>query len=96
MGRKGTFKAEYERELGGARERAMVGADVNLGQNQKGYVRYEQADQLAGGTLAGAVDTKNNLVAGIKTELLPSTDFYSEYRLEGDVNGQDVVAVNGI
>ncbi len=96
LGRKGTFKAEYERELGGARERAMVGADVNLGPKTKGYVRYEQADQLAGGTLAGAVDTKNNLVAGIKTELLPSTDFYSEYRLEGDVNGQDVVAVNGI
>ena len=96
LDRKGTIKAEHEREIGGdGRQRTAVGADMDVGEKTKAYVRYENADQLAGGTLAGAVDTQNSLVAGVKTEVLPSTEMYSEYRVEGDISGQDVVAVNG-
>lgn len=96
MGRKGSVKAEYEREIGDAdRQRASIGADLQLTDKTKAYIRYEQADQLASGTLAGAVDTRNSLVAGVKAQVLPSTELYSEYRIEGDISGEDVVAVNG-
>lgn len=95
--RNGNVKAEYEREIGGSsdRQRASVGADVEINDKTKAYIRYEQADRLSSGTLAGAVDTSNSLVAGVKTQVLPSTELYSEYRIEGDISGEDVVAVNG-
>lgn len=97
LGKKGSVKGEYEHEVGGdaSRQRVMVGADMEVADKTKAYVRYENADQLASGTLAGAVDTQKNLVAGVKTEVLPSTEMYSEYRIQGDISGQDVVAVNG-
>jgi uncharacterized repeat protein (TIGR01451 family) len=96
LGKKGSVKVEHEREIGDAgRQRTTVGAELELAQKTKGYVRYENADRLAGGTLAGAVDTQSNLVAGVKTDVLPSTELYSEYRIEGDISGQDAVAVNG-
>lgn len=95
--RDGSVKAEYEREIGGDadRQRASIGADVAINDKTKAYIRYEQADRLSSGTLAGAVDTSNSLVAGVKTQVLPSTELYSEYRIEGDISGEDVVAVNG-
>ncbi len=97
MGRKGSIKAEYEREIGGSegRQRASIGADIALTDKTKAYLRYEQSDRLASGTLSGAVDTQNTLVAGVKSQVLPSTEMYSEYRIEGDISGEDVVAVNG-
>ncbi|MEZ5449433.1 MAG: OmpA family protein [Thiolinea sp.] len=96
FGRKGSVKAEYEHEIGnGERERAAIGAEMQLTEKTKGYIRYERADRLASGTLAGAVDTRNNLVAGVKSQVLPSTEMYSEYRIEGDISGQEVVAANG-
>lgn len=95
--RDGSVKAEYEREIGGDsdRQRASIGAELEVNDKTKAYIRYEQADRLSSGTLAGAVDTSNNLVAGVKTQVLPSTELYSEYRIEGDISGEDVVAVNG-
>ena len=96
LGKKGSIKAEHEREIGdGARQRTAVGADMQVGDKTKAYIRMENADRLAGGTLAGTVDTQNTLVAGVKTEVLPSTELYSEYRIEGDINGEDVVTANG-
>ncbi|MGB0848041.1 MAG: hypothetical protein ACPGSM_15050, partial [Thiolinea sp.] len=97
FGRKGSIKAEYEREIGDEeRQRAAIGADMQLTEKTKAYVRFEQADRLSSGTLAGAVDTKNSLVAGVKSQVLPSTEMYSEYRIEGDISGEDVVAANGV
>ena len=95
--RNASVKGEYEREIGGdsERQRASVGAEVEVNDKTKAYIRYEQADRLSTGTLAGAVDTSNSLVAGVKTQVLPSTELYSEYRIEGDISGEDVVAVNG-
>ncbi|MFI0397554.1 MAG: OmpA family protein [Thiolinea sp.] len=95
--RNGSIKGEYEREIGGEsdRQRASVGAELEVNDKTKAYIRYEQADRLSSGTLAGAVDTSNSLVAGVKTQVLPSTELYSEYRIEGDISGEEVVAVNG-
>lgn len=95
--RNGNVKAEYEREIGGSsdRQRASIGAELEVNDKTKAYIRYEQADRLSSGTLAGAVDTSNSLVAGVKTQVLPSTELYSEYRIEGDISGEDMVAVNG-
>ncbi|WML92204.1 YfaZ family outer membrane protein [Thiothrix lacustris] len=96
FGKKGSIKAEHEHELGDTgRQRTTLGAELEIAEKTKGYVRYENADRLASGTLAGAVDTQHNVVAGIKTDILPSTQLYSEYRIEGDISGQDAVAVNG-
>lgn len=96
FGKKGSIKAEHEREVGDdSRQRTTVGANLQIDDKTSAYVRYEKADRLAGGTLAGAVDTQSNLVAGVKTQVLPSTEMYSEYRIEGDISGEDVVAVNG-
>lgn len=96
MGKKGNIKAEHEREIGdGSRQRTAIGADMQVGEKTKAYARFENADRLAGGTLSGTVDTQNTLVAGVKTEVLPNTEMYSEYRIEGDINGQDVVTANG-
>lgn len=95
--RRGKIKAEYERELGdAARQRFSIGADMQLTDKTKAYVRYERADRLAAGTLAGAVDTNDTLVAGVKSQILPSTEMYSEYRIEGGISGEDVVAANGV
>ena len=97
FGRKGSIKAEYEREIGDAdRQRASIGADMELTDKTKAYIRYEQADRLSSGTLAGSVDTRNSLVAGVKAQILPSTEMYSEYRIDGDISGEDVVAANGV
>ncbi len=96
FGKKGSVRAEHEREIGDtSRQRTMLGADMQVGDKTKAYVRYENADRLAGGTIAGTVDTQNSLVAGVSTEVLPSTEMYSEYRIDGDISGQDVVAANG-
>jgi len=96
LDRKVTAKGEYEREVGGSgRERISVGADVQLTDKTKAYLRYEQADRLGSGTLSSTVDTRNSLVAGVKSQVLPSTEMYSEYRIEGDISGEDMVAVNG-
>ena len=97
FGRKSNLKAEYEREIGdAARQRISVGADMQITEKTKAYIRYEQADRLSSGTLAGSVDTRNSLVAGVKAQVLPSTEMYSEYRIEGDISGEDVVAANGV
>ncbi|WP_020395857.1 OmpA family protein [Thiolinea disciformis] len=93
--RKGSVKAEYERELGGTRQRTTLGAELDVTDKTRAYVRYEESDRLASGTLAGAVDTQTSLVAGVKSQVLPSTELYSEYRLQDDMSGQDVVAVSG-
>lgn len=94
--KKGSFRAEHEQEIGdGSRKRTSLGADLQLTEKTKAYIKAEKADRLAGGTLAGTVDTSSALVAGVKTEVLPSTEMYSEYRIDGDISGKDVVAVNG-
>jgi uncharacterized repeat protein (TIGR01451 family) len=96
LGRKGSVRAEYEREIGAEqRQRASIGADMNLTDKTKAYIRYEKADRLSSGTLAGSVETRDTLVAGVKSQVLPSTEIYSEYRIDGDISGQDVVAANG-
>ena len=69
---------------------------MQITEKTKAYIRYEQADRLSSGTLAGSVDTRNSLVAGVKAQVLPSTEMYSEYRIEGDISGEDVVAANGV
>ncbi len=97
FGRKSNIKAEYEREIGdSARQRISVGGDMQITDKTKAYLRYEQADRLSSGTLGGSVDTRNSLVAGVKSQVLPSTEMYSEYRIEGDISGEDVVAANGV
>ncbi len=97
FGRRGSIRAEYEREIGQEqRQRISVGADMQVTDKAKAYIRYEQADRLSAGTLAGSVETSKSLVAGVKARVLPSTEVYSEYRIEGGISGEDVVAANGV
>ena len=95
--RKGNISAEYEQDIGNAdRKRVAIGADLKVHEKVKLYTKAEQINSMNG---VSGLSTKNNQTtfsAGVKSNVLPSTEIYSEYRLRGTTAGRDLETASGI
>ncbi len=97
LGRQGTVGVEFERAFADAeRKRVLLSGEVKVLPKASVYADFEHIDSLAG--VAGVSDTESRrtLSAGVKTDLLPGTQLYSEYRVRGVTDGRDFATANGV
>ncbi|MCK5917796.1 MAG: DUF11 domain-containing protein [Cocleimonas sp.] len=95
--RKGSISAEYEQDIGSKdRRRVAIGADLQVHQKIKVYTKAEQINSMSGISGLSTKDQQTTFSAGIKSNLLPSTEIYSEYRLRGTIDSRDLETASGI
>lgn len=87
---------EYE-HAADERQRTAVGGDVRFNALSRLYVRHEFADSLSGSHgLTTSGSKGSNTVIGVDAEYMKDVQVFSEYRLAGGQNGQDVAAAIGL
>jgi len=95
--RNGNISAEYEQDIGNAeRRRIAIGADLQVHSNVKMYTKAEQINSLTGVSGLSTKNKQTTFSAGVKSNVLASTEIYSEYRLRGTNNGRDLETASGI
>jgi len=95
--RKGNISAEYEQDIGNAeRKRMSIGADLQVHEKAKIYVKAERINSLTGVSGLSEEQSQDTFSAGVKSTILPSTEIYSEYRLRGVTDGRDLETASGI
>ena len=95
--RKGNISAEYEQDIGNTeRRRVAIGADLQVHEKVKLYTKAEQINSLSGVTGLSTKNKQTTFSAGVKSNVLPSTEIYSEYRLRGTSDGRDLETASGI
>jgi uncharacterized repeat protein (TIGR01451 family) len=95
--RKGNISAEYEQDIGNAeRRRVAIGADLQVHKKVKLYTKAEQINSMSGISGLSTKNKQTTFSAGVKSNLLPSTEIYSEYRLRGTTAGRDLETASGI
>ena len=95
--RKGNVSAEYEQDIGNAeRKRIAIGADLQVHDKVKLYTKAEQINSLSGVSGLSTNNKQTTFSAGIKSNVLPSTELYAEYRLRGTINDRDLETASGI
>ena len=97
-GRKGSIAGEYEQDFDSAeRRRVSLTADMQVHEKVKLYARGERINSLTGvsglSATSGAQDTVS---VGVKSNLLPSTELFSEYRVRGGISGRDLETASGV
>jgi len=97
-GRKGSIAGEYEQDFDSAeRRRISLTADMQVHEKVKLYARGERINSLTGvsglSATSGAQDT---ISMGVKSNLLPSTELFSEYRVRGGISGRDLETASGV
>ena len=92
-----TLGAEYEQAFSdSSKQRIAADADLAITQNTGFYARYEFLNSIAGmNQITSDVETEQ-FVAGVRTRAFSNTDLFSEYRLRGAQDGQDVALANGV
>ncbi len=95
--RKGNISAEYEQDIGNTdRRRIAIGADLQVHEKVKLYSKAEQINSMTGVSGLSTQNKQTTFSAGVKSNVLPSTEIYSEYRLRGTTNGRDLETAAGI
>ena len=95
--RKGNVSAEYEQDIGNSdRRRAAIGADLQVHDKVKLYTKAEQISSMSGVSGLSSAQKQTTFSAGVKSNILPSTEVYSEYRMRGTTNGRDLETASGI
>lgn len=95
--RNGKFYVEGERSITSEdRQRIAAGSEYQLQEKISMYVRAEQIDSSSNISSLNSNERKVNASLGLKSDWLPSTQMYSEYRMESAIDGRDLVAVNGV
>jgi opacity protein-like surface antigen len=95
--RKGNISAEYEQDIGNAeRKRVAIGADLQVHEKVKIYTKAEQINSMSGISGLSTKNEQTTFSAGVKSNVLPSTEVYSEYRLRGTTDGRDLETASGI
>ena len=95
--RKGNVSAEYEQDIGNSdRRRIAVGADLQVHDKVKLYTKAEQINSMTGISGLSSKRKQTTFSVGVKSNILPSTEIYSEYRMRGVTNGRDLEAASGI
>ncbi|MFK7995077.1 MAG: hypothetical protein AB8B87_13115 [Granulosicoccus sp.] len=94
--RAGSIGIDYERDITddsryqlGVNMRAEVHDHIDL------YTRYEVDRGLASQSLLGKQGDGTQLIVGVTSDVLASTELYSEYRMRGSFSGQSMEAVSG-
>lgn len=86
-----------EQEIGSAsRKRVELGTEYQLQEKVSVYARAEQIDSASNVTSLSRNERRINASLGLKSDWLPSTQLYSEYRLQSAIDGRELQAVNGV
>lgn len=87
---------DYERDIADE-SRYQVGLNLRaeVHEHVDFYTRYEIDRGLAVNSLLGSPQEGTQLSAGISSDVLDSTELYSEYRMRGSFSGQSMEAVSG-
>ena len=97
-GRKGSVEAEYEQDFDSTeRRRIALTADMQVHEKVKLYARGERINSLSGVSgLSSTTGEQDTFSVGVKSNLLPSTELFSEYRVRGGISGRDLETASGI
>lgn len=97
-GRKGSLEGEYEQDFDSTeRRRIALTADMQVHEKVKVYARGERINSLSGVSgLSSTAGEQDTFSIGVKSNLLPSTELFSEYRLRGGISGRDMETASGI
>ena len=87
-----SVKAEYEQALTNSRKRFALESNWKVHEKVSVYGRVEQDENLSP-TASGS--DRNQFSVGVKSEWLPKTKTYSEYRMRGATDGRAMEWVNG-
>ncbi|PID60773.1 MAG: hypothetical protein CSB44_09515 [Gammaproteobacteria bacterium] len=94
-GRQGRIGVDYEfdpSEFG--RFRYEVRATSEISENINAQLSYRQQNGISESLFASG-DDERQLVFGLKSDLLPNTELYSEYRMRGNLNGRNMETASG-
>ena len=95
--RRGNVFAEYEQDISTTeRKRIAVGADLQVHDKVKLYTKAEQINSASGVSGLTKGQAQTTFSAGVRSNILPSTEIYSEYRLRGTTTGRDLETASGI
>ena len=95
--KKGSVSAEYEQDIGEAsRRRISVGGDLQVHEKVSIFGRAERTSSLTGSSGLSVDQTQDTLAVGIKSQVMESTEVFSEYRLRGAINARDMETASGI
>ena len=97
-GRKGSLEGEYEQDFDSTeRRRIALTADMQVHEKVKVYARGERINSLSGVSgLSSTAGEQDTFSVGVKSNLLPSTELFSEYRVRGGISGRDMETASGI
>ncbi|MCW7553515.1 hypothetical protein NX722_12950 [Endozoicomonas gorgoniicola] len=87
-----SVKAEYEQALTNSRKRFALETNWKVHEKVSAYGRVERDENLS--PVASGSD-RNLFSVGVKSEWLPKTKTYSEYRMRGATDGKAMEWVNG-
>ncbi len=97
FGRTLTVDAEYEQDTQSSdKRRIALNGDWNLHDKLGVYGRYELINSLGGITSLAPGKERSTLSFGVRSDFLPSTQSYWEYRLRGAQHGRDIESAGGI
>jgi len=95
--RTGKVYVAGEHEIGSAsRKRIEVGTEYQLQEKVSMYARAEQIDSASNVSSLSSSERRVNASLGLKSNWLPSTQLYSEYRMQSAIDGRELQAVNGV
>ncbi|RVU83275.1 DUF11 domain-containing protein [Leucothrix sargassi] len=98
MGRKGTLGAEYEQDFDDTdRRRIAITGDIQIHDHVKLYATGERINSLTGVSgLSSTTNTQDSLSIGVKSDIMKSTELYSEYRVRGAIDDRDLETATGL
>ncbi len=92
LGKNASTKVEYEHALTNSRWRTVMESDWQVHEKVSLYGRYERDENLS--PVSNGED-RNSFALGVKSDWLPNTRTYSEYRMRGATDGGNLEWVNG-
>ncbi|GAA4651377.1 hypothetical protein GCM10023116_36610 [Kistimonas scapharcae] len=92
LGKNASTNIEYEHALTNARWRTVMESDWQVHEKVSLYGRYERDENLS--PVSNGED-RNSFALGVKSDWLPNTRTYSEYRMRGATDGGNLEWVNG-
>lgn len=97
LGRNGSVYVGGEHEIGAAKRKQLeTGIEYQLQEKLSLYARGEVVDSATNITSLDSNERRVNASLGMKSDWLPSTQLYSEYRLRSAIDSRDLQAVNGV
>ncbi|MFK7856330.1 MAG: transporter [Granulosicoccus sp.] len=96
-GRSLSLGMDAERDIADSqRFRYGVESRVQMFDHVHVYGRYEREQGLLQQSLNGSQEGSRQWVVGVESDVLPSTQLYSEYRMRGSFSGRDMETASGV